>query len=489
MTASSNQPGKLYGTAKTHTFLNLEDVDIAYLKFRPIISQFGTYTYNAAQVIGDYLKPLIEENDYIIRNTQDFPDMIKSQPALNNNEEYVSYDVVSLFTNIPIQETVDFILDEIYVKKKLPPFGERKWFKKLLLKLTTENTFVFNDKFYKQTDGCTMGGPLSVIMSNIFMTKLENDVVKPMRPIFYKRFVDDCINRRARNEPDVLLERLNSYHPKITFTAELSPEKFLDTKLGLKDTGLCYPAVYRKPNKISIHWSSKVPKRYKRNAVWGDLNRAYRMSSVFDKEVDSIRQKFQNACFPKRFVDSIIAQFKQKKLEEMKEDDEDVLIPAYLFECPKPFIMIEIPYSPENEQISKQFLHKFKIFTDDQYKVAINWKTKKVKNLFSLKSRNLHPACKIYLGVCSCNETYIGETKRNVEIRWGEHGDPRKASEPAKHIHENTGHVFTWNIIMDAPDNSRVRKNLEASWVALKKPSLNNQVDSKKLILFRHGVT
>ena len=38
------------------------------LKFRPIIAQTGTYTYNAAQVIAEYLKPHVDENPYIIRN-------------------------------------------------------------------------------------------------------------------------------------------------------------------------------------------------------------------------------------------------------------------------------------------------------------------------------------------------------------------------------------------------------------------------------------
>ena len=47
----------------------------------------------------------------------------------------------------------------------------------LLLKLTTENTFMLNSKFYKQVDGCSLGGPLSVIFSDIYMTKTERKVV------------------------------------------------------------------------------------------------------------------------------------------------------------------------------------------------------------------------------------------------------------------------------------------------------------------------
>ena len=42
---------------------------------------------------------------------------------------------------------------------------------------------------------------------------------------------------------------------------------------------------------------------------------------------------------------------------------------------------------------------------------------------------------------------------------------------------------------MTAPINDRVRKNLEASFIALSKPSFNEQIDTKKLILFRNGVT
>ena len=110
----------LYGTAKTHKFDNIEDITLVNLKFRPIIAQSGTYTYNAAQVIADYLKPLCSDTDYIIRNTQDFPKLSQQQDPLLPNEEYVLYDVKSLSTNVPIQETIDYILDEIYVKNKLP---------------------------------------------------------------------------------------------------------------------------------------------------------------------------------------------------------------------------------------------------------------------------------------------------------------------------------------------------------------------------------
>ena len=193
----SNQPGQLYGTAKTHKFINIDEITIDNLKFCPIIAQTGTYTYNAAQVIAKYLKPLCSRNNYIIRNTQEFSMSLKQQDLLLPDEEYVSYDVESLFTNVLVHETIDYILQEIYVKEKLLKMFQINH-EALLLKLTTENTFMLNSTFYKQVDGCTMGGPISVIFPDIYMTKTEEQVVKPTNPSFYKRFVDDIISKKKK---------------------------------------------------------------------------------------------------------------------------------------------------------------------------------------------------------------------------------------------------------------------------------------------------
>ena len=83
----------------------------------------------------------------MINNTQDFPSMlIRLEMA---EDEDVKYDSKSIFTNIPINETIDFICDEIYVHKKLQPICRRSIFKKLLLKLTTKCTFSINEQLCK----------------------------------------------------------------------------------------------------------------------------------------------------------------------------------------------------------------------------------------------------------------------------------------------------------------------------------------------------
>ena len=146
------------------------------------------------------------------------------------------------------------------------------------------------------------------------------------------------------------------------------------------------------------------------------------------------------------------------------------------------------PYCPKNEEFSKRFMKKFDGFADNRCDIPIKWITKKVKQLFKLKSRNTHPSCVIYEGVCSCQESYIGETVRNVEIRWKEYEDTQKDSEPAKHLKNNPTHSFIWNVLLPVSSIRRIRQNMEASMIALKRPSLNERFESKKFFSFRNGV-
>ena len=99
MLPTSNQPGQLHGNTKTHKFDNTPDITVDNAKFCPIIAQSWTYwiyTYNAAKVIVNYLKPLCSNNEYIIRNTQEFIKIIREQDTIKSNDQYVSDDAESL---------------------------------------------------------------------------------------------------------------------------------------------------------------------------------------------------------------------------------------------------------------------------------------------------------------------------------------------------------------------------------------------------------
>ena len=172
-----------------------------------------------------------------------------------------------------------------------------------------------------------------------------------------------------------------------------------------------------------------------------------------------------------------------------RKNEEECITAPVSFEVPKQKVYVEIPFCPSNEEAIKHFIKKVHDFTNDKISIVIKWSTKKVKSLFKLKDKNPYPACVIYEGECSCDSKYIGETHRNARVRWNEHENINKDSEPAKHLKDNLTHSFIWKILLPASLNFRQRKNLKASQIALKRPNLNNQVDTKTLILFTNGVT
>ena len=83
-----------------------------------------------------------------------------------------------------------------------------------------------------------MGGSISVVFSDIYACKMEEDIVIPANPIFYKRYVDNTYGRRKKHEADKLFIDLNSYHKNIKLTLEINPNKFLDNEIIRTNQGI-----------------------------------------------------------------------------------------------------------------------------------------------------------------------------------------------------------------------------------------------------------
>ena len=105
---SGSAPARIYGTPKMHKFSPSD----SFPKLRPIVPSIDTFNYNLARFICDLLSPLAP-NNYSCKDTFFF---FVSQ--INNadlsKEFLVSYDVTSLFTNIPLQETIDIAINLIF---------------------------------------------------------------------------------------------------------------------------------------------------------------------------------------------------------------------------------------------------------------------------------------------------------------------------------------------------------------------------------------
>ena len=158
---SGSAPARIYGTPKMHKFSSSD----SFLKRRRIVSSIDTFNYNLARFLCDLLSPLVP-NDYSCKDTFSFVSQIKN--ANLSKKFLVSYDVTSLFTNIPLQETIGIAINLIFNHN--PNLNiTRKELKKLFLFATSQTHFIFNSNFYNQIDGVAMGFPLALVLANIFM--------------------------------------------------------------------------------------------------------------------------------------------------------------------------------------------------------------------------------------------------------------------------------------------------------------------------------
>lgn len=94
----------------------------------------------------------------------------------------VSFDVVSLFTRVPLGESMDLI------KESFPPD-----IAELFRVCLTGSYFLWNGNYYEQTEGVAMGSPISPIIANFFMERFEEKALESsvLKPAVWFRYVDD----------------------------------------------------------------------------------------------------------------------------------------------------------------------------------------------------------------------------------------------------------------------------------------------------------
>ena len=155
---------------------------MTYLKFtnnhplRAICSSVNAYNYKLASEVASIISPYVV-SDFSVKNTFKFVEEIHQ---LSDPKSFLySFDVSSLFTMIPSDETIEITLDYVFENKEKVEWLSRTKIKKVLT--TKETNFIFNDKVYDQIDGVTKGSPLAPILTNIFMRKFEENAI-PLYP-------------------------------------------------------------------------------------------------------------------------------------------------------------------------------------------------------------------------------------------------------------------------------------------------------------------
>ena len=167
-------------------------------KFRPIIDTTDTPYYGISKFLSKLLNPLTE-NQYVVKHLFIATNKIRQIPKelFDHGYRFVSFDMESLFTSVPLSKTINIILDWIYNKKLLKTNIKKRAMKKILKDCCTKNAFSFNNTIYEQIDGVSMGSCLGPVLANIIMTELETVIVDKLFAAnllkFYIPYLDDTL--------------------------------------------------------------------------------------------------------------------------------------------------------------------------------------------------------------------------------------------------------------------------------------------------------
>ena len=483
---SSSKPGILYGLPKVHK---------PGTPLRPILSSIGTCGYNLSKFLVPHLEHLTV-NEFTVKDSFSFADEI-SKHQNSDNLVMASFDVKSLFTNIPLEETIDIIANSLYSENNSFLSFPINQFKKLLSFAVKNTLFLFNDKMYRQLDGVAMDSPLGPSFANIFLSYHEKQWLQncpsDFKPTLYRRYIDDTflLFRDPAHIPKFLVY-INSCHASIQFTCGFENNNqlnFLDICISRYNNKF-ETSVYRKPTftGLTMNFNSFITKHFKYNLISCLIFRAFKICSSeisFDSELKFLRSLFAKNSFPCNLIDKLFV----KTIQNL------YICKPHVPSVPKKDVFICLPYlGNQSFIVRKKLMSLVRRFYPHVNLKCIFRNSFTIGSLFCFKDRLplMLRTSVIYQFSCGqCSSSYIGQTVKQLKVRISQHkGRSFRTNNlltcPENSIileHSmNSGHsIHEHNFkILDNPHNFDLRI-LESLWIHKLKPSLNDRSSSTEL--------
>ncbi len=324
---------RFYGLPKLHK--------LGPLKIRPIISNHGLYCGPLMLHLKNILN-LVIDFDTSVRHSYEFSSLL-DESEFRYSDLLVSFDVTSLFTKVPVRETLEILERRLIdLQARNPDIllevtnFSIKAIMELLNFVLTDCFFIYGGHLYRQCEGLPMGGRLSPILAGIFMEDLEARAMATslVVPHLFKRYVDDIflIWDRSLGHYTSFLDCLNQQHPNIQLTVEEEMNgslPFLDvlvTRPGLSGTSKrpYSLAIFRKPTHANryLHYKSAHPYVLKRSTLRGLWLRARRIlknhPKQFQSEINHLRRTFSHDTngYPISVINKWLASFEKEQLRK-----------------------------------------------------------------------------------------------------------------------------------------------------------------------------
>ena len=217
---------QIYGLPKVHK---------ADVPLQLIVCTIGSPTYGLAKELAKILTPLSGGTSSFVKNSAHFVEKISSV-KIDSNDCLVSFDVKSLFTQVPVRDALVIIKDRLEHDESLS--NRTAMTPQQVCSLTElclkSTYFKHGDQFFEQTDGTAMGSPLSPVVAGLFMEDFEQMalVTADRESKLWLRYMDDTfiVWPHGRTELATFLDHLNGLCQKVQFTMEIEENQlpFLD---------------------------------------------------------------------------------------------------------------------------------------------------------------------------------------------------------------------------------------------------------------------
>ena len=184
---------------------------------RPVVSMPGSPYHRVAKKVADWLSLVPECR--INSNSKDICNSLKNH-KLQDDECLVSFDVVSLYTNVPVREAIDVCTDLLFKQVQLPI--DKDTFKVLAELASCDVIFATHDGYFKQVDGLAMGSAPAPHLANGWLSSF--DIIIKGDSSLYFRYMDDIISICKKDEVNSKLAAINKLHPNLSFTLEMEKD-------------------------------------------------------------------------------------------------------------------------------------------------------------------------------------------------------------------------------------------------------------------------
>ena len=348
-----------------------------------------------------------------------------------------------------------------------------------ILKLTelffSASFFKFKDVIYKQVKGTPMGSPVSVVISEIVMQRIERDILSRISDFcpLWIRYVDDVLAVLPSNMIDSTLDIINSINNDIQFTVEKEESgriNFLDMKIIHQSDGHLNFGIFRKSTNTEkyLDHDSYHPQVHKDSVTRSLFHRAKNIcdTSELEEEKKYICKVLENNGYSKSNIIKIRSKiFDNNQLNAANTSNQKHYLSA--------------PYIRGTSERVERCLKKFDVTLAHKPTRTLESELSKLKD-----KRRTHEQAGV-VNKLSCKEgdaIYVGETGRQVSHRMAEHQRDIRLKKPLSKVFEHvrsTGHEFDFEglKILDKSSNVGVRKQLESIHSSLQGQTINRRLN------------